>query len=384
MFLYPRIFRQETLNGGVEEFLFYVTRALAALGVESIIYSGDKSCQEISAPQPLFPGVTVYHGPFIRPRFFVSKKALAPVVSLCRELNVDVLHAQGTYSAGFLARQLAKFTKIPYVVTSHSDILTTNSKRINRTNVRRRCRKILRDAKMVTHLTPYMAEQSHVLYDTRAKSMLIENGVKPNQFLGLPEKDYLLGLGRLVPGKGFHVLINMYAKLLQKGITTSLIIAGRGPAEQELQDQVKQLGINLITHFDDFSSIPKRSVIFTGLVLGDKKEQLIAQCRCLLFSTQPALWDEAFGIVLLEAMAAGRAMVASDTPPTRYLEELGMKASIVQPDDVDAWVHQVATLLQDATFRSECGAANIAVANQLDWSIIAAKYKIVYEKCIQA
>jgi glycosyltransferase involved in cell wall biosynthesis len=292
-----------------------------------------------------------------------------------------VIHAQGTYTAGFMAWKIQQRTGIPYVVTSHSDILTTNSKRMNRSNVQRRCRNVLKHAAAVTHLTPMMETISHQLYDTREKSTVIGNGIDCQSWLpftNLAEKNYIVGMGRFERGKGFHILIEMFAQLIARGMKTSLVIAGKGNEEAALFAQVKNLGLNLVTNFTDFTAIPEKSVIFPGYVRDDVKKRLIAESQLVLFATQPQLWEEAFGIVQLEAMAAGKPILASDTNVTRFLEKSGMQCRIVEPDNIHAWADQAELLLNDSGLRKKMGDANIEAVVDFDWQPIAEKYRDVY------
>jgi glycosyltransferase involved in cell wall biosynthesis len=190
----------------VAEFLYAITPLLKTLGAEPIIYAGDKSFSQLVGPSQTEDGITVYNGPIIKPGWFYSRQKLAPILQLCQTAGIELVHAQGTYTAGFMAMQIHKRLHIPYVVTSHSDILSANSKRINRSNVKQRCRHILKSAALVTHLTPMMAEVSHHLWDTKSKSMIIGNGIDCamwRPYATLPEKNYLLAIGRLERGKGF-------------------------------------------------------------------------------------------------------------------------------------------------------------------------------------
>lgn len=384
LFLYPRTLDAAHSTGGVAEFLCQLTPALASMGVDSVIYAGDKTTTTLFTPAQTIAHANVYNGPFIKPGWFYSRKKLKPILDLCKREHFDVIHAQGTYTAGFMARQISKRTGIPYVVTSHSDILTLNSKRMRRRNVKNRCRDVLKDAAAVTHLTPMMETVSHELWDTRNKSTVIGNGIDCASWRAygdLPERPYLLALGRLERGKGFHVLIDMYAQLVKQGVTSSLIIAGKGGEEANLRKQVQQLGLNCVTEFTNTDQLPDQSVIFAGYVRDDAKMRLIAQSQCVLFATQPDLWEEAFGIVQLEAMAAGKPIIASDTNVTRYLQQqAGLNVLSVPPADIEAWVTQMKRLLNDEALRQACGKANLQAAHQFDWLPIAKQYLSVFAR----
>ncbi|EKD69840.1 MAG: hypothetical protein ACD_46C00718G0002 [uncultured bacterium] len=386
LFLFPRKLDKKNSVGGVAEFLLTLLPILKTQQVESFVYAGDKSLQQISTMGEVTHGVNVFHGPFPRPSWWMSNRILQSVVDLCRKLKIDVVHAQGTYTAGFLAREIFKKTGIPYVVTSHNDISPVNSKRMRRFTVRNRCRNVLRHAAQVTHLTSVMEELSHQLFDTREKSSTIGNGINYadwQAYQSLSEKNYLLGIGRLERGKGFHVLIDAYAELIKHGVTDSLIIAGTGTEEKNLHQQVQQLKLNLVTDYQNIEKIPEKSVIFTGYIRGELKNKLIAQSKLMLFPTQPDLWEEAFSIVQLEAMVTGRAMIASDTLATRYLQTSGLQTLIVKAADVQDWIDKILLLLRDHDARMQMGNRNLLEAKKFDWNIIAKQYIDVYQRVIE-
>jgi len=382
LFLYPRSLDAGKSVGGVAEVLCSLTPALKDLDVDSVIYANDKNAKQLSKPSHTLAATTVYYAPFAKPGWWLSRKKISHAMDVCRLENIDLIHAKGTYTAGFMALKIYERTGIPYIVTSHSDILTTNSRRMNRWGVRRRCCEILKHAAAVTHLTPIMEEFSHELFDTRSRSVVIGNGIDVKSwqaFASLPERNYMLGIGRLVRGKGFHILIEMLARLIAQGMKTSLIIAGKGSEEEALVQQARELGLACIRDFSDFSTIPEKSVIFTGYVRDDVKKRLIAESQIVLFVTQPQLWEEAFGMVQLEAMAVGRPILASDTRATRFLEKAGMQCRIAAPTDVADWVQQAECLLQDAGLRKRMGQANLQAVKQFEWQSIAKKYRDVYQ-----
>lgn len=367
-------------TGGVPEFLFAITREFKYLGIDVSIYAGHKSFTSLTHTDTVHDSIKIFSGPILEPGFFISRKKILPLADLCRRENIQLLHAQGTYTPGFMVRELANMLHLPFVVTSHSDLHPVNSMRLKRRNVRARLRRILQEAAWVTHLTPVMEQAAHQLFDTSNKSSLIHNGIdvaswQPYQHR--PEKNYLLGIGRLERGKGFHVLIDMYAQLVHRGHTAALVIAGTGQEETALREQCAQLQLPVVSGWPDH--LPEKSVVFTGYVRGELKYQLMAECQCVLFATQPDLWEEAFGIVQLEAMAAGKPLVASDIAATRYLETLGMQACLVPAKDITAWADNVERLLNTEALRSAQGTANAAAIQAFQWSGIARDYKKVYQ-----
>lgn len=381
LLLHSRPLDFSTAVGGVPEFLYALTSEYKQMGLNVMIYAAHKSFREIRLTSTIHETIKIFSGPIVEPAFWISRKNLAQVAAFCREQSIDVMHSQGAYTPGFMCREIHKKTRIPYIITSHGDISAVNSKRISRYSVRSRYQRILRDAAWVTHLTPVMEQAAQRLLDTREKSSLIHNGIalQPwRAYQQLQEKNYLLGIGRLERGKGFHVLIDMYAELCKRGVKTALVIAGTGEAQAELQRQCHALSLPVVTEYYGVNSLPEQGVVFTGYVRGAAKQELLAHCQCVLFATQPDLWEEAFGLVQLEAMAAGKPLVASDIAAVRHLAQLGMQAEIVPPRDVLAWTNAVEALLSNDRKRLMMGDKNAEAAEQFQWKEAAEKYKEVY------
>ena len=377
----------DTKIGGLAEFLHHLPPTLRSYGVESMIYTrvSKSGIQHLEKPEYLSNEIPHYSGPFLKPSFFISNKELEPLIKLCEKEKIDLIHAQGTYRAGYMAMHAHKKTGIPYLVTSHSDVSETNSERIQRMSIRLRCKKILKNAAAVTHLTPFMADASHKIQATHHKSKIIHNGIAIADWdacLNYPEQNYMLAIGRLEPEKGFGILIDAYAELIKQGIKTSLIIAGTGSIEKELQTQAKNHGIRVVTDFKDIHQIPQESIIFTGYIRSNDKKNLFSHAKLVLFATQPQIFEEAFGIVQVEAMTAGKALIASDMATTRYLQSFGLQATLVKPDDIQNWTQAILTLLDNQEKRLMMGQLNREAVKQFDWKIIAKEYADVYQSII--
>ena len=105
---------------------------------------------------------------------------------------------------------------------------------------------------------------------------------------------YMLGCGRLVPYKGFGFLIDALA-----GTDMRAILVGEGPLRDDLEAKARSLGVS-------------DQVVFAGAVDDETLRDLY--CACEFFAFPSALQGEAFGIVQLEAMAAGRPVINTWLP----------------------------------------------------------------------
>jgi len=127
---------------------------------------------------------------------------------------------------------------------------------------------------------------------------VIPNPYDHRLFRRLPgvERDQdLVFLGRLVSDKGPDLLIDALVLLKEQGLTPSLTIIGSGPDLASLQEQTQRLNLSSQVHF-------------VGPQSGEPLVQLLNQHR---FMVVPSRWNEPFGIVALEGIACGCAIIGS-------------------------------------------------------------------------
>jgi glycosyltransferase involved in cell wall biosynthesis len=133
----------------------------------------------------------------------------------------------------------------------------------------------------------------------------------------LPADGYGLFIGRLSPEKGVNRLLEAWAKL---GRERKLVIAGDGPELPALQAQAAALGLQHVT--------------FAGFVNATAQKQLWAGAA---FSIVPSMWQEPFGMVILESWAKGRPVVAHRNGALGEIiseGENGFLADPARPDDL--------------------------------------------------
>lgn len=148
----------------------------------------------------------------------------------------------------------------------------------------------------------------------------------------------VLGVGRLVPQKGFDVLIRAFASVARRHPNWSLTIVGQGPEEGALKVLAAEVAA-------------PGAVTFPGAVIDPKRYYRSA--GFFVLSSR----FEGFPNVLLEAMASGCAVIASDCPvgPSEIIRQ-GVDGVLVTPDDVESLVHAMDLLMGDATERERLGA----------------------------
>ena len=148
-------------------------------------------------------------------------------------------------------------------------------------------------------------------YSTRVqkKSTYIANGIHrvtrtpDTQFLekhGIASGEYLLGVGRLTPEKGFEYLVQAASALPQ---VKQVVIAGNSDHDTTYYEQLKALDT-------------AHKVIFTGYTTGEDLRQLYSHARMFVLSSVV----EGFPLVMLEAMSYGLPLVVSDIPASHLVE----------------------------------------------------------------
>jgi phosphatidyl-myo-inositol alpha-mannosyltransferase len=203
---------------------------------------------------------------------------------------------------------------------------------------------------------------------------IIPNGVDVDLFANakpFPEyqdgKTNLLFVGRVEPRKGALYLLRAYAKLKQRYPETRLIVVGRGPELGDLRRFVHE------RHVAD--------VLFAGRVSEIEKARFYktADVFCA-----PSTGQESFGIVLLEAMAAGTAVVASDIHGYKRVVQRNASGLLVEPKDADALCSALERLVNEPALRMRLGAAGSVRAREFDWSHVTDQLLGFYDEVIRA
>jgi phosphatidyl-myo-inositol alpha-mannosyltransferase len=168
-------------------------------------------------------------------------------------------------------------------------------------------------------------------------------------------------VGRFESRKGLLYLLKAYRVLRKRGYNCRLLVAGAGPQEREARRYIatrRMTGVELL-----------------GRVSDEDKARYFATADVYV---SPATGRESFGIVLLEAMAAGAPIVCSDIHGYKGVVRRGEQALLVPPKDVDALVEALARLLDDPDLRARMSASGRERAVQFSWESITAKVEDYY------
>lgn len=175
-----------------------------------------------------------------------------------------------------------------------------------------------------------------------------------------PDRPHVLYVGRIEPRKGVDRLVRAMAQVQQRVPHVQLVLVGGGPDRDAIASLARELDVR---------------VVFAGRV-SDADLPSYYQAADVMCS--PALGDESFGLVLLEAMAAGRPIVATNI--AGYAELLGGTggARLADVDSPDSLAREISAVLEDPELARTLGAHGAAAARRYDWLVIAKRLEAIY------
>ena len=195
---------------------------------------------------------------------------------------------------------------------------------------------------------------------------LTPNGIDTERFRTADAMDLgpgkkVLFLSRLERRKGLEILIQAMARIHDVG--ARLVVAGAGPEERRCRALAANLGVD---------------ASFLGpLGEGDlPRAYRAADAYCA-----PGLGGESFGVVLIEAMAAGTPVVCSDLPGFRAVA--GGAAILVPPGDAGRLSDALRTVLTDEERAADMGRTSEKLSRMYDWGRLLSGVEAVYEKAVK-
>jgi glycogen synthase len=279
------------------------------------------------------------------------------------------------------ARELKYEYKLPMVATVHATEAGRHGGVFNDTSryIHEQEYWLTYEAWRVIVCSEFMKGEVNRLFNSPADKIdVIYNGVKAAKFefewseqeraahrakLALPDEKIVMYVGRFVREKGIQVLLNAASSILAQEPNTKFLVVGGGNKER-------------FERFTEWAGL-KEKVLFTGFMANRSLHQLYRVADVAVF---PSLY-EPFGIVALEAMAAGVPVVASDAGGLREVvlhDETGTLSFAGDPGSV-AWA--VLRVLKDPTRAKRLSdRARQRLHGEFDWSTIADQTIEVYER----
>lgn len=241
-------------------------------------------------------------------------------------------------------------------------------------------RRIVGRAHALTAVSPVAAAfHARMLGIDATQVAVVPNGVDVARFASVGggvrrhddvDDERLVFLGRLEPRKGADVAVRAFLRLAPTRPSLRLRVIGDGPS-RPLLERLRAAAP---------SGVAERLELAGRAAPGDLPA-LLAQADVAVL---PARGGESFGIVLLEAMAAGLAVVATDIPGYRDVARDDREALLAVPDDERSLAEAIARVLDDEPLRARLRVAGAERAAAHDWAVIAERTRAVHRAAVAA
>ena len=350
--------------GGAEMMVFRLSEELRERGHTIIPVGPADGCGWLS---DLFRGTGVSSEVF-RLRRPIDPHCVRGLMQVFRKHRVNAVHSHEFTMAVYGAAS-SRLLGLPQVITMHGNYNTCKARR-RRIALRWAMRQSDHTV-MVSRATQRVFAADLGLAESR--TTVVPNGVPVRfgnaervrkEFGVQPGECVLLAVGTLERRKGHQILLEALAHLEGRGLITpwKLIIAGGrgGDQHQALQDFVRDEGwderVHIVTNRNDISDLLALADIFV----------------------MPSLW-EGLPMALLEAMIAGKAIVASAASGIPEAIANGREGLLVPPADVGALAEALQSLLADPVRRVALGeAAATRAHSDFTVQVMADRYEMLY------
>jgi len=349
--------------GGVQAHVLQLAEVMRGYGHQVSVLAPTSAAAHASLPDYVVSGGKAvpipYNGSVARLRFGPATHRKVKKWLLDGEFDVLHIHEPNAPSLSMLALMIAEG---PIVATFHTS--TTKSLTLSM------FQGILRPwhEKIVGRIAVSDLARRWQMEALGSDAVQIPNGVDVAAFASAPKLDgypragkSVLFLGRYdEPRKGMDVLLRALPALVDAFPDVEVLVVGRGD-EDELREEAGDLAahLNCLGSVDDAA---KASALRS------------ADVYCA-----PNTGGESFGIVLVEAMAAGIAVVASDLDAFRRVLEGGAAGRLVPVDDAAAMASALIEVLSDDAARKRYVDAAAEAVRRYDWSVVAREILRVYE-----
>jgi glycosyltransferase involved in cell wall biosynthesis len=350
------------IGGGGAAVVAGLSRQLVASGHEVDLVT--MSFRDCPAHEDV-AGVQVHRVPCLRrakdhcttpEAFTYAARALPVMQRLLAQRRHDVIHAHFILPDGLLAWRLSRSTGVPYIITAHgTDVPGYNQHRLRLAHrlVRPLWRTVVDGASRIICPSEVLERLVLAQHPAARKTLVIPNGLQVGEYTPNGTEPRVLAVTRMLERKGIQHLLTA---LSLAPIEPEVHIVGDGPYLPELRRQAKQLAspARLWGWLDNRSP---------------QLRELYESSSIFVFPSEA----ENFPVVLLEAMAAGLAIIT--TEGTGCAEVVGDTAMLVPARNPQAISQALQRLVRDGELRRSLGAAaRRRVEENFTWSAVAKRY----------
>jgi glycosyltransferase involved in cell wall biosynthesis len=204
---------------------------------------------------------------------------------------------------------------------------------------------------------------SHV---SKSEIYVVHNGVSIENVKNMPKYEFggnvLFCIGMLEEWKGFDIIIEAISEIKKEIPLVHLLIAGSGREEQNLKKLVTELNL-------------EQNVRFLGFVSGREKYSFYKSSDIFILPSR----HDSFPIVILEAMACGKPIVASNVGAISEIVINGENGFLFEPENINDLTKKTIMLLNDKNLREKMGRLGENTISNFSWENIALQTVTVYK-----
>jgi glycosyltransferase involved in cell wall biosynthesis len=305
-------------------------------------------------------------------------KGMVVLIRLVRIERPAILHTT-LFPANFIARLVGRLTGVP-VVEHLVNILYDPLRLLDPQIKRYEFIAQYRLDQITSHYVQHFIAISQAVKESAVNKLRVSSGqVTPIPYGVFPEEwiapdtrsaqnEQLVAIGRLIPLKGHHYLLEAMRKVIVTFPRVHLSIIGDGPLRPELEKMIRQLGL-------------EEQVSLIGAKSSQEVRSLLWNACVFVF---PSL-SEGLGVALLEAMASGLASVASAIPSVKEIDAEGKAVLLATPGDPESLAEGICRLLASPQEREAMGKhAQDIVREYFDLRKLAPRWIEVYEQVLSS
>ncbi len=386
-------------NDKVPYFIFDLCKAYIKHGSNVIVLAPHYNEAKF---QENIEGVKIYRFPYFFPFFLqriaydggilgnLNKSILAKIqvplflifdlifmLWVIKKEKIKLIHSHWIISQGIIASIVSKITSISHINTIHAGDLALLEKLPFKNII---AKFVFNNTNLITVVSNHGLKRLKKILGDRnidldRKAIVLPMGVDLEEFkinlsgsqlrgkYKISEKRVVLFIGRLSEKKGIKYLLNSFPQILSQFPNTRLIIIGDGPDRNNLEELSLKLGI-------------KSSVSFMGFIVGEKKIHFLKMADVLVIPSIDTEGKDTEGlpVVLLEGLAAGTSIVASNVGGIGDVIKNQINGTLIKQKDSQELEMAVSKLLENSKIRERYRRNSAPIVRNYDWNVIGGKY----------
>jgi len=372
-------------GGAVEEYVYQLVKHLRRLGVDAVAvdstHDGKPGLEEVEeVPILRVPAPDLRRAPkgFVLTEYAFGLRA----AKVLREIGVEIVHANTAWAGFALAKSLGG---TPLVYACHNPLWPEERVHAQEYVVRLVEGYAMKRSAAVVALNNTMKRSIVVKAGLdEAKVVVVPNGVDVEFFRpGVPAEDIvkkfglegrrvILFVGRVTYGKGVHILLKAFSALAKQYPDLKLVVAG--PLSDRFGEEgVSKYARTLMAYAERV--LPRGSYVFTGAVDRETLRKLYSIAYVCVLPSH----FEAFGMVLIEAMASGCAVIGSDAGGIPDIVVDGYNGLLFRRGDYADLASKLEILIEDKNLRNAMSAnARRYAVERFSWQAVALKMRNMY------